>query len=387
VCPVETPFDPRGFSISYKWLRSGDFIADRDFYLLALLETDPDARQAVREDGVLGTLTAGAVGALKEAAEQCAGDRACVRGKMFFTEQQVTAAGGSLVALFGGTAAGGLVQKHLIPSGAFIFPEGTGGQDVVGYAWTKTVHLLQQAFDDYSPDLSAGDMAELVGDVAGGTGGNTLFFKPILHLATGAMAKAGRDEAARYEPLDETRNATALERMKTVDWDAYPYAIILVPGQGPASPDVQLDPMGAQRCDLAAARYKAGLAPFIATSGGHVHPDRTPYSEAIEMKKYLMTQHGIPEDAVLVDPYARHTTTNLRNVTRMALRYGVPPDRKVLVTSDIFQSAYILGMTKRCMDELGYAPWRSIVKLADNDSCLVMDSRVLYVDASDPLDP
>src|SRR5262249_4741030 len=156
----------------------------------------------------------------------------------------------------------------------------------------------------------------------------------LLEVVLAALAEQKRDEAARYEPLAQGENRAALERIPNIDWPTYPYSLILVPGQGPTSLDVPLDPGGQYRCDLAVDRYHARLAPLIAVSGGHVHPDRTPYSEAIQMKQYLMTMKGIPEDAILVDPHARHTTTNLRNVSRLLYRYHIPADRPVLVTSD-----------------------------------------------------
>ena len=71
-----------------------------------------------------------------------------------------------------------------------------------------------------------------------------------------------------------------------------------------------------------------------------MHPDKTPDAEAIEMKKYLMEAHSIPEAAILVDPHARHTTTNLRNAARMMLRSGAPPEKPLLVASDLIQSVY-----------------------------------------------
>jgi hypothetical protein len=66
-----------------------------------------------------------------------------------------------------------------------------------------------------------------------------------------------------------------------------------------------------------------------------VHPDDTPFNEAWEMRAFLLQvqllpaflertlthclpfpplQHGVPEDMIIGDFYARHTTTNLRNV-------------------------------------------------------------------------
>ena len=57
--------------------------------------------------------------------------------------------------------------------------------------------------------------------------------------------------------------------------------------------------------------YANGKAPLILVSGGYVHPNQTPYCEAIEMKESLVRDFGIPSDAILIDPHARHTTTNL----------------------------------------------------------------------------
>jgi hypothetical protein len=209
----------------------------------------------------------------------------------------------------------------------------------------------------------------------------------------GGLEADGRDEAARYEPLADGENAAALARIRCIDFSKYPFAAIVVPGQGPTDFDHPLDPTGQIRADQAAARLAAGLAPLIALSGGHVHPDRTPYSEAIEMKQYLIATYAIPEAAILVDPHARHTTTNLRNVARLLYRYGVPVDRPSLVTTDEFQTAYIAAaganqvFGKRCLDELGYFPYRGLSKLDLLDDCWVPSVDSLYADARDLLDP
>jgi hypothetical protein len=109
------------------------------------------------------------------------------------------------------------------------------------------------------------------------------------------------------------------------------------------------------------------------------------------MKKYLRSAHGIPDEALLVDPHARHTTTNLRNVSRLLYRGGVPTDRPLLVTSDFGQSLYI-GYWKgmfgpRCKNELGYLPWRSLVPISKYDACMVPVAVSLHADGRDPLDP
>ncbi len=80
---------------------------------------------------------------------------------------------------------------------------------------------------------------------------------------------------------------------------------------------------------MAVKRYRQGLAPLLLVSGGAVHPKRTPYNEALEMKKELMNVYGIPARAIIVEPHARHTTTNFRNAARLVYRYGIPADKKV----------------------------------------------------------
>jgi uncharacterized SAM-binding protein YcdF (DUF218 family) len=41
------------------------------------------------------------------------------------------------------------------------------------------------------------------------------------------------------------------------------------------------------------------------------------------MKHDLIARLGIPAAAILVDPHARHTTTNMRNAARLLYRYGM----------------------------------------------------------------
>ena len=61
---------------------------------------------------------------------------------------------------------------------------------------------------------------------------------------------------------------------------------------------------------------------------------------------------------MLIDPHARHTTTNLRNANRLVYRYGLPFDKPVLIACNDRAVAGIAGpaFARRCTRELGYAP-------------------------------
>ena len=108
------------------------------------------------------------------------------------------------------------------------------------------------------------------------------------------------------------------------------------------------------------------------------------------MKKYLRDARKIPETALLVDPHARHTTTNLRDVARLLFRAKIPTDRPTLIVSDLFQTAYMLGnpFAVRCDEELHFRPFRAPLRSASvTDTCFFPSKLSLTVDATDALDP
>ena len=189
--------------------------------------------------------------------------------------------------------------------------------------------------------------------------------------------------------MERKENAAALRRIHTIVWKKFPYSAIVVPGAGPDRAAWSLSPESRLRAEIAARRFKEGKAPLIIVSGGYVHPDQTPYCEAIEMKRALVADFGVPADAVIVEPHARHTTTNLRNAARLIYRYGIPFGAKALVTTDSSQSKYIESeaFTKRCDQELGYQPMTVIRRLSLFDLEFTPRVESLQIDAMDPLDP
>jgi hypothetical protein len=216
-----------------------------------------------------------------------------------------------------------------------------------------------------------------------------LFFEPTLNFALKLLEINRRDEAARYEPLEAGENKAAVRNLRKIKWSDYPYSVILVLGSGAQDLATRLSPIGAKRTDVAAQLFLQHKAPLIMVSGGHVHPMHTPYCEAIEMKKYLMEKYKIPAASILVEPQARHTTTNFRNGARLVLRYRIPTDRTALVTSS---EDHITSTTKeefrtRCLNELGYFPVEFIKRISPVAAEFKPSTASLFFDSNDPLDP
>jgi hypothetical protein len=213
------------------------------------------------------------------------------------------------------------------------------------------------------------------------------FYRIPLKMVLAALRLNGRDEATRYEPLNKGMNETAYKNVAGTKWEKYQYSAILVPGQGPEEQGVNIDPLSILRCKLAAKSYNDGLAPFIIVSGGHVHPNKTPFSEAVEMKKYLIKELNVPENVIIIEPHARHTTTNLRNAARIIYRFKFPGDKKILITTNTEQNNLILNMERRCKMELGYVPYKELKKLSEESCEFYPVPEALQCNSKDPLDP
>jgi hypothetical protein len=147
--------------------------------------------------------------------------------------------------------------------------------------------------------------------------------------------------------------------------------------------------MGHIRLARAADLFARGLAPFIIVSGGNVHPNRTPFNEAIEMKRLLVAQYGVPAGRILIEPHARHTTTNLRNTARLLFAAGFPTNRPSLVVTDPITAEYIgsPALLERTVKETGVLPGH----LTGAQTAFAFDFRpdlaAFHVDPLDPLDP
>ena len=354
-------------------------VQDKNFYLLSLIERTPPVARVMASDGELSKL----------------------RNRRRFTDDDIAAGADALKRLYDRSQnVRDMTDGPLRRSGAYVRYRAMSGRERLAAAWIDAARGIDNIIDVYAggkqpryPQIDAPSFdVKSVADTMERSLEEerfTLFFQPPQYYALELLALNNRDEAGRHEPLEHGENAGAIRRILTTNWSSFRYSVIVVPGFGPTQAGLRLAPEGRLRIEIAARRFRQGKAPFILLSGGYVHPAQTPYCEAIEMKKALISDYGVPADAIFIDPHARHTTTNLRNAARLIYRYDMPFDRKALITTDTDQSTYIesAGFAKRCDEELGYRPWILLRRINGFDLEFTPRIDSLQINAMDPLDP
>jgi hypothetical protein len=219
--------------------------------------------------------------------------------------------------------------------------------------------------------------------------GSAQALDPSVELGLALLDVNDRTDAAGLEPIDGGDNAAAVARARSLDWSRYRYTAIVLTGIGPEVPDMALSPGGKYHVRLAANRFAEGDAPLILVSGGRAHPHSTPYVEAIEMRRALIERYGVPAEAIVIEPYARHTTTNLRNAARRLMALGAPMDREALIVCNPDQSRMIENpaFVQRNQRELGYQPGTIGKRLSPTELTFRPSPVSARVDPLDPLDP
>lgn len=390
-----------GFDSAYR-LSLPNPLQDKNFFLLSLFQRSPRVRRLLSGRPALKELSNAKLQALKQSAD--CNDMRCFVELMRLDDPTIAAVAKELETLSNRPEFKLLIKNDLRRSGVFIkYREESDAQMLVA-AWKDAANGMNRILSVYglgndprykeidrvSFDVSKQDYVNLVKEKTTAINASkaTLFFEPTLNFALKLLEINRRDEAARYEPLEQGENKAAVQNLKNIRWGDYPYSFILVLGSGPAN-SARLSPIGARRTDGGAELFLQHKAPLIIVSGGHVHPMQTPYCEAIEMKKYLMEKYKIPAKSILVEPHARHTTSNFRNAARLVFRYRIPATLTALVTSTDTHITYSVGeeFHTRCLDEFGYFPIESIKQIAPNAAEFKPSVVSLFFDANDPLDP
>lgn len=393
-------------SAAYHFIRSDNPIQDKNVYLLTLLAKDPVAREAIARSSVMQDVGRRLTKS-RDAVYSACKEKVCSVNQLMLTQAETERVGDELGSLAG---AGGplnrLVEEEMRPSGRFQKYADMTASPFMRAAWLETAQGVNHLYRVYalgekvpsssidgalyepgSDNLISYLQSALGAEIDGAS--TDVFFSPWAQLGFDLLTINQRTEAGRYEPLEDGENARAFAAARTVDWKSKRYAAIVVPGVGLSDGEVGVSPKGAFRLRMAARRWRDGFAPFIIVSGGHVHPNRTPYSEAVEMKRELITRYQIPEAAIVIDPYARHTTTNLRNATRLLFRMGAPMTTPMVITASEDASQYIesRSFADRCATELGYRPVEIVRRASPFDLEARPNIISLHADPKDPLDP
>jgi hypothetical protein len=391
-------------------------LAERDFPFLSALRIDPEARSVLANEPELARVTSDRWAAIAKANRSCGDSLPCRCAAVKTTPSEVAVISTQLRQAFqANVSLQQFVQKQLNGNAEFSLRTSQGGADLLVENWERSITALNQIVATYcegskprygeidSMTYQAGSRtyASLIRIVLDGlpieenfspnsqNRAETLFFEPELRFALRLLQANSRDESGRFWPLDHGENRAVVRHIQTMSWSKYPYSVIVVPGAGSEIAAVSLSPWGKERLRLAVQAYRSGLAPFIMVSGGFVHPSQTPFCEALEMKHYLMEVYGIAEANILLEPYARHTTTNLRNAVREIFDYGIPAAKSMLIVSDAAQSSYIESETfhKRNEEELGYQPVTLGKRISASQLEAFPSRQSLFSDPLDPLDP
>lgn len=392
-------FDPN-YKINYR-----DPVQDKNFYLLSLFQNHKKASSELRKNKTLNNLTK-PDSRLKDA-EKCA-DVECYDKAFRLSEQEIE----EIAKMFenSGTSSNlaNLAENDLRPSGMFIRYAGKSNSEMLALAWRDAARGLNHILDVYGlgKDALYKDIDNVSYQVKSDEyrqilkakisqiklPQNALFFEPTLAYALKLLEANRRDEAGRYEPLEKKENRKAFENLKNIKWNDYPYSVILVLGSGPnaaAGDPPNIGKIGIARTEAAIRLFREKKAPLLIFSGGHVHPARTPFCEALEMKKYAMEKFGVPEEAILIEPHARHTTTNVRNAARIMFRDRIPTDKKGLITSSQSHIDYVAGeeFIKRNQKELNLVPMRIFERISPIAVEFIPLTDSLFMNSMEPLDP
>ena len=281
-------------------------VQDKNFYVLSLLERTTGAAKAVGEERPLASLLDQKRAALERAAKSCK-TVSCIDGTLRWTDAEIATGADTLKQAYSASDAVHMfVEETLRESGAYVRYQSKAGGDLLAQAWTDAARGMNQAIDVYGEgknsryssmdppafDVKGAEYEQIVHTVAGLLAEQSaemrLFFQPTLKFALHLLDTNKRDEAGRLEPLEQKENAAAVRRIPTIEWSRFRYTVIVVPGEGGDRATWALAPEGKLRLEIATRRWREGKAPLILVSGGYVHPNQTPFSEAVEMKKSLM---------------------------------------------------------------------------------------------------
>lgn len=397
-------FDP-GFEPS----RTDKLMQDKNFYLFTAIQENRTVKQLLEEDPTLKAIYENRNDRLDRIETTCEMDVQCLVNTHTFSDEEIAKISDRLAQLAKKeTSLQELIAKNLRPSGKYGNFKQVPDAELLARAWQLCAKGVNRIFDVYA--LNGEQRYPKIDSVSYDVDSRyykgalfmwhdlflnkkkkktNLFFQSALDYALALLYLNHRDEPARYEPMEKLENKVAVANINSLDFENYDYASIIIFGNGPQNYRDRLTAMGKLNLQLGVLEFQANKAPVIIVTGGHAHPHRAEFAEAVEMKKELMDRYGIPEQSIIIEPHARHTTTNLRNAVRLMVKYGIPIEKKSLVVTNNFHSGYTENpdFAKRCRDELGYLPGKIGERTSSTTLEFLPNIESLHQNPLDPLDP
>jgi hypothetical protein len=381
-------------------------LRDRIFYLLGAIQETPHIRKEISRDKALHHILLKRETEMRRALASCQ-DMSCLADTLTLSSRESGEASAALGALYHRSRRlRSFVKNNIRASGFYALSNPLSDSLLLLAAWKQEAagfnHIIRaylQHRDLQYPTIDSASfyvrspayfdtVRRTLSRLLGKEGKPIPFFGPRLDACLAVLKLNGRDEAARFEPMTAT-NREAYSHLPGTDWQKYPYSAILVFGEGPEDPAVVISPHNKERCAAAARLFSEGKAPFIIVSGGYVHPFRTRYCEAVEMKSYLVHQLKVPAGVIILEPHARHTTTNIRNANRIIYEQGIPADKRVLGVSTPSHIDYMTSgrLARTCKRDLGYVPYTDLQAVAPDQMSYLPSASSLQINAREPLDP
>lgn len=405
-----------GVDLGYRPLVGRSLLQDENFYLLTLFEQVPEALHALTADPELKAIGAAALARAKAASIACQADyqtpdsnperqAACTPDAMRWTDAERQKSAEAIGRLYDRSpAVRHLVTEHMRPSGRFQRDVSLDDRALLARAWTQAQDAVDRIIRVYAlgekpryADIDSiiypqsGDyyrklLTLTLWDVSRQADSAAPPYRIALDTALALMEINRRDDAVRQLRLQESENAATFAAAAAIRWADYPNATIVVPGW---SPEIAYEPLNPGRkiaLRTAATLFRAGRAPLIIVSGARLRPKGTEWTEAFEMKAYLVKDLGIPADRILINPLSRHTTTEIRDNGRMIFRTGAPLGSKSLYISE---GRYIGSkeLEDRFMRDQGYLPWTLLKRVDFTTLEFIPTLKSLHREATDPMNP
>lgn len=403
--PEEKPL--KGYDKTYLYYNDDKLLMGKLFYFLVALENN-EAKNNIIENNDLNIVKGKYDKIFNEFSWTKYKNLPALGEELLLKSEDILLVQKELEALSSSTNFVKLIDEHIRPSGKYEHYSDLNNQYLVRQIWKESISkgintIIEQYLigvvpkyesDGLKYSLSSSEYMQQIGtqiDLLNKKTESNLFYSKLVEFCIKLLEINERNEAVRFEPLSSGENRNAYDNLRNINWKDYPYASILLLGDSPnsAGDAENISESAKTRIQYAVNAYKAKLAPVIIISGANIYPYQTQYFEAIEMKKWMVENHGISDKHIIAEPVARHTTTNLRNGSRLIFKYNIPSDKKSLIVTTKTQNDIIAeeSFKQRCINELGYMPVILGDRLSNERFEFTPLVVSLHTNTTDPLDP